>query len=56
MALQVASENLLVKVFDNSNLIVINAKQVTVMPRDIQLLMKIWKENGLFENKFKHND
>ena len=53
MALQEASESLLVKVFDFSNLIAINAKRVTVMPKDMQLLMKIWKENRLFEDKFK---
>ena len=53
MALQVAAENFLVKVFDYSNLIAINAKRVTVMPKDIQLLWKIWKENGVLEDKFK---
>ena len=55
MALREASENLLVKVFDYSNLIAINAKKVTVMPKDMQLLMKIWRENGLFEDKFKRD-
>ena len=34
MALQEAAENFLVKVFDYSNLIAINAKRVTVMPKD----------------------
>ena len=53
IALQEASENFLVKVFDYSNLIAINAKRVTMMPKDMQLLMKIWRENGLFEDKFK---
>ena len=38
MALQEAAENFLVKVFDYSNLIALNAKRVTVMPKDIQLL------------------
>ena len=55
MALQEAAENFLVKVFDYSNLIAINAKRVTVMPKDIQLLWKIWKENGVFEDKFKRD-
>ena len=55
MALQEAAENFLVKVFDYSNLIAINAKRVTVMLKDIQLLWKIWKENGVFEDKFKHD-
>ena len=55
MALQEASESLLVKVFDFSNLIAINAKRVTVMPKDMQLLMKIWKEDRLFEDNFKRD-
>ena len=55
MALQEAAENFLVRVFDYSNLIAINAKQVTVMPKDIQLLWRIWKENGVFEDKFKRD-
>ena len=55
MALQEAAESFLVRVFDYSNLIAINAKRVTVMPKDIQLLWRIWKENGVFEDKFKRD-
>ena len=55
MALQEAAESFLVKVFDYSNLIAINAKRVTVMPKDIQLLWKIWKENSVLEDKIKRD-
>ena len=37
MALQEASEAYLVGLFEDTNLCAIHAKQVTIMPRDIQL-------------------
>ena len=41
MALQEASEAYLMGLFEDSNLCTINAKQVTIMPKDIQLLRRI---------------
>ena len=31
----------------------VHAKRITVMPRDLQLIMKIWKECGYFTDKKK---
>ncbi|RWS12160.1 3-oxoacyl-[acyl-carrier-protein] synthase-like protein [Dinothrombium tinctorium] len=40
-ALQEAAETFLVELFENSNLVAINAKRVTVMPRDMQTVRRI---------------
>ena len=48
MALHESSENFLLKVFEFSNYITIHAKQVTVMPKDLHLLRKIWDDTGFF--------
>ena len=44
MALQEASEAYLVGLFEDSNLCTIHAKQVTIMPKDIQLARRIREE------------
>ena len=40
-ALQEAAENFLVGLFEDVNLFAVHAKRVTVMPRDIQLALRI---------------
>ena len=40
-ALQEASESYLVGVFEDTNLCAIHAKRVTIMPKDMQLAMRI---------------
>ena len=40
-ALQEAAENILVGLFEDLNLSAVHAKRVTVMPRDIQLALRI---------------
>ena len=42
--LQCASEDYLVRLFEDSNLCAIHAKQVTIMPKDIQLARRIQGE------------
>ena len=44
MALQEASEAYLVRLFEDTNLCAIHAKQVTIMPKDIQLARRICRE------------
>ena len=39
--LQCASENYLVRLFEDSNLCAIHVKRVTIMPKDIQLAWRI---------------
>ncbi len=41
MALQEASEAYLVSLFEDTNLVAIHAKRVTIMPKDIQLARRI---------------
>ncbi len=41
LALQEASENYLVRLFENANLAAIHAKRVTIMPKDMQLARRI---------------
>ena len=53
MALQEASEAFIVKHFENANYAAVHAKRITVMPKDLQLIMKIWKECGYFTDKKK---
>ena len=53
MALQEASEAFIVKHFENANYAAVHAKRITVMPKDLQLIMKIWKECGYFKDKKK---
>lgn len=40
-ALQDASENYIVKLFENTNLCGFHAKRVTIMPKDLQLALRI---------------
>ena len=40
-ALQEAAENFIVGLFEDVNLLVVHAKRVTVMPRDIRLALRI---------------
>ena len=40
-ALQEAAENFIVGLFEDINLLVVHAKRVTVMPRDIRLALRI---------------
>ena len=42
--LQCASEDYLVRLFEDSNLCAIHTKRVTIMPKDIQLARRIWGE------------
>ena len=42
LALQEASEAFLVGLMEQANLCAIHAKRVTIMPRDIQLALRIW--------------
>ena len=51
MALQEAAEAFIVKHFENANYAAIHAKRITIMPKDLQLIMKIWKECGYFTDK-----
>ena len=53
MALQEASEAFIVKHFKNANYAAVHAKRITSMPKDLQLIMKIWKECGYFTDKKK---
>ena len=48
MALHESSESFLLKMFEFSNYIAIHAKRVTLMPKDIHLLRKIWDDIGFF--------
>jgi histone H3 len=45
-ALQEVSEAYLVGLFEDSNLCVIHAKRVTIMPKDIQLARRIRRERA----------
>ena len=42
--LQCSSEDYLVRLFEDSNLCAIHVKQVTIMPKDVQLAWRIWGE------------
>ena len=44
MALQEAAEAYLVSLFEDTNLVAIHAKRVTIMPRDMQLARRIRNE------------
>ena len=46
LALQEASEDYLVKLFEDTNLCAIHAKRVTIMPKDIQLARRIRGEGS----------
>ena len=48
MALHESSEHFLLKLFEFSNYIAIHAHRVTVMPKDMHLLRKIWDDIGFF--------
>ena len=41
LALQEASEDYLVKLFEDVNLVAIHCKRVTILPRDLQLARRI---------------
>ena len=53
MALQEAAESFLVKHFENANYAAIHAKRCTVMPKDLQLILRIWKDCRYFVDKQK---
>ena len=40
-ALQEAAENFIVGLFEDINLLVVHARRITVMPRDIRLALRI---------------
>ena len=44
-ALQEAAENFIVGLFEDVNLLVVHAKRVTVMPRDIRLGLRMGGDN-----------
>ena len=48
MALHESSESFLLRLFEFSNYIAIHVHHVTVMPKDIHLLRKIWDDTGFF--------
>ena len=52
-ALQEAAEAYLVGLFEDSNLCAIHAKQITIMPKDIQLAHHIRGERTLKKNPLK---
>ena len=64
-ALQEAAENFIVGLFEDVNLLVVHAKRVTVMPRDIRLALRIrgdhyhWRitpeEGAQYESHHKKN-
>ena len=49
-ALQEAAENFIVGLFEDVNLLVVHAKRVTVMPRDIRLALRIRGNHYFLEN------
>lgn len=49
-ALREASENVLVSVFEDSYLLALHAKRVTLMPRDISLLLRIRNDFNLLSS------
>ena len=53
VALHEAAEAFLLRLFEFSNYIVIHAKRVTLMPKDIHLLRRIWDDTGFFVNRYK---
>ena len=46
-ALHEASEDYLITLFEDANLLAIHAKCVTLQPRDIQLAQRIWGDKDL---------
>ena len=44
-ALQEATKNFIVGLFEHVNLFAVHAKRVTVMPRDIRLALSIWGDH-----------
>ena len=47
LAIQEAMEAWLVRLMEDMNLCVIHAKHVTIQPRDLSLVRKIWVNNGV---------
>ena len=52
-ALHEAAEAFLLRLFEFANYIAIHCKRVTLMPKDIHLLRKIWDDTGFFVNRYK---
>ena len=52
MALHEAAEAFLLRLFEYTNYIAIHCKRITIMPKDIQLLRKIWDDTGFFVNRY----
>ena len=52
MALHEAAEAFLLRLFEFTNYIAIHCKRVTIMPKDIHLLRKIWDDTGFFVNRY----
>ena len=42
LALQEAAEGFLVRLFEGTNLCAIHAKHVTIIPKDMKLVLRIW--------------
>ena len=51
-ALHEAAEAFLLRLFEFTNYIAIHCKRVTIMPKDIHLLRKIWDDTGFFVNRY----
>lgn len=47
-ALREASESLLVSVFEDSYLLAVHSRRVTLLPRDMSLLLRLRKSTSLF--------
>ena len=52
-ALQEASENFIVGLFEGVNLLAVHAKRVTVMPRDVRLALRIKETTIIGESPLK---
>lgn len=50
LALQEATESYIVGVFDDMNLCAIHARRVTIMPRDLQLALRIRREGNMLRS------
>ena len=56
-ALQEAAESFLVELFEDVQLCAIHARRITIMPRDIQLALRIrGQDNSSFYNAYKDKE
>ena len=55
-ALHAASEDYLISLLEDANLLAIHAHRVTVQPRDIQLVRRIRGEQTWYDEPYSHGD